>query len=304
MPQKIAPSAVKAQELAALLQGDTEVNSGEKWLSTLVQLATERVLQETLEQEQAEVLGRSRYERRGATSGYRNGYEEGTLKTAEGVLRVKVPQVRGMDTPYRSQVWAKLATTSDRLKTLIVAMFVGGMSQRDMEAALEKALGQFVLSESPVSTITHTLSQEYEAFRIRDLRGYDLAYLFIDTVYEPLRRWGSKTGGMCVWGICVDGRKVLLTLSTANSEGISGQHKHHGHPEEWWEPVEPRVPEPPMPSLRKSHGFRHTSGNRAAWMTPSWLVVSRWLSRYLRLLLHPPAQPLPRQRLQRPWRLS
>jgi hypothetical protein len=47
MPQKIAPSAVKAQELAALLQGDTEVHSGEEWLSTLVQLATERVLQET-----------------------------------------------------------------------------------------------------------------------------------------------------------------------------------------------------------------------------------------------------------------
>ena len=47
MPHKIAPSAVKAQELAALLQGDTAVNSGEEWLSTLVQLATERVLQET-----------------------------------------------------------------------------------------------------------------------------------------------------------------------------------------------------------------------------------------------------------------
>ena len=40
----------------------------------------------------------------------------------------------------------------------------------------------------------------------------------MDAVYEPLRRWGSKTGVFCVWAICVDGRKVLLTLSTANSE--------------------------------------------------------------------------------------
>ena len=47
MAKKIAPSAVKAQELTALLQGHTEMNSGEEWLSTLVQLATERVLQET-----------------------------------------------------------------------------------------------------------------------------------------------------------------------------------------------------------------------------------------------------------------
>jgi hypothetical protein len=103
MPQQIAPSAVKAQELAVLLQGDTAVNSGEEWLSTLVQLATERVRQETFEQEQVEVLGRSRSERRGAAGGYRNGDEDGTLKTAAGVLRVKVPPVRGMDTPYRSR---------------------------------------------------------------------------------------------------------------------------------------------------------------------------------------------------------
>jgi transposase-like protein len=40
----------------------------------------------------------------------------------------------------------------------------------------------------------------------------------MDTVYEPLRRWGSKTGILCVWGLCVDGRKGLLTLSTAHSE--------------------------------------------------------------------------------------
>ena len=185
-----------------------------------MQRATERVLQETLEQEQAEVLGRSRYERREAGPGYRNGDAAGTLKTAEGVLRVKVPQVRGMDMPYRSQVWAQLATTSARLKTLIVEMFVGGMSQRDIAAALEKALGQCVLSKSAVSTITDTLSQAYEAFRTRALRGYDVAYLCIDTVYEPLRRWGSKTGGMCVWGICVDGRKGLRTLSTAHSESF------------------------------------------------------------------------------------
>ena len=218
MPQKIAPSAVKAQELAALLQGHTQANNGEELLSTLVQFATERVLQEALEREQADVLGRGRYERHPAARGYRNGYEDGTLKTAEGVLRVKVPQVRGLEDTYRSQIWTNLAKTSEHLKSLIVEMFVGGMSQRDIAAALETALGQFVLSKSSVSALTETLSQEYEAFRTRDLSGYDVAYLFIDTVYEPLRRWGSKTGVLCVWGICVDGRKVLLSLSTTNSE--------------------------------------------------------------------------------------
>jgi transposase-like protein len=99
MEKKIAPSAVKAQELRAMLQGQSEVQSGEELLSLLVRLSTERVLQEALEHEQGEVLGRGRYEPRRERPGYRNGYENGTLKTAEGVLRVKVPQVRGREGP-------------------------------------------------------------------------------------------------------------------------------------------------------------------------------------------------------------
>ena len=100
----------------------------------------------------------------------------------------------------------------------MVEMDAGGLSQRDIEYSLEKALGQFVLSKSTVSELTDSLSQEYEAFRTRDLSGEEVAYLFMDAGSEPLRRWGSKTGVFCVWAICVDGRKVLLTLSTATSE--------------------------------------------------------------------------------------
>jgi transposase-like protein len=61
-----------------------------------VRLSTERVLQEAWEDEQAMALGRERYERRNRALGYRNGYESGTLKTAEGVVRVQVPQIRAM----------------------------------------------------------------------------------------------------------------------------------------------------------------------------------------------------------------
>jgi transposase-like protein len=99
MEKKIAPSERKAQEIQALMQGQLEARSGEELLSTLVRLSTERVLQEALEDEQALALGRERYERRNSALGYRNGYESGTLKTAEGVLRVQVPQSRGGEEP-------------------------------------------------------------------------------------------------------------------------------------------------------------------------------------------------------------
>ena len=119
--------------------------------------------------------------------------------------------------PYRSQLWGNIGNTSDVLKKLIVEMYVGGMSQRDIEYGL-KAVGQFVLSKSTVSEMAESLTEEYEAFRTRDLSQEPVAYLFIDTVYEPLRRWGQKTGVLCVWAICEEGRKVLLSLSSTNSE--------------------------------------------------------------------------------------
>jgi hypothetical protein len=48
-------------------------------------------------------------------------------------LRVQVPQIRGRDEPYRSQLWSQVAKTSDVLKRVIVEMYAGGLSQRDIE---------------------------------------------------------------------------------------------------------------------------------------------------------------------------
>ena len=60
MEKKIAPSARKAQEIEALIQGQLDAQSEEELLSTLVRLSTERGWQEALEEEQAVALGRGR----------------------------------------------------------------------------------------------------------------------------------------------------------------------------------------------------------------------------------------------------
>jgi transposase-like protein len=218
MGTKIAPSERKAQECAPWVEGQSATHSGEALWSARVRLSTERVLQEALAQEQTAALGRRRYERQAPPQGEQYEDEEGTVKTAAGVFRWQWPQVWGLRDPYRSQLWAALDRTSDVLSRLSVEMYAGGMSQRDIESALEKALGQCVVSKRAGSDITDRLTHAYEAFRARDLSGDDLASLCMDTVYEPLRRWGRKTGLLCVWGICVDGRQVLLSLSTAHSE--------------------------------------------------------------------------------------
>jgi hypothetical protein len=49
------------------------------------------------------------------------------------VLRVQEPQIRGRDEPYRSELWSQEAKTSEVLKRLIVEMYAGGLSRRDIE---------------------------------------------------------------------------------------------------------------------------------------------------------------------------
>jgi hypothetical protein len=84
-------------------------------------------------------LGRGRAERQATTRGYRHGDEEGTRKTAAGVRRVPVPQVRGLEAPDRSPVWPQGAQPSDRRTTRIVERGVGGRAPREMAVAFAKA---------------------------------------------------------------------------------------------------------------------------------------------------------------------
>ncbi len=60
MGQRIAPSEVKAQAIEELLKGPKEVGSEEELTSTLARLSTERIIQEALEQEQAEAYYETR----------------------------------------------------------------------------------------------------------------------------------------------------------------------------------------------------------------------------------------------------
>jgi hypothetical protein len=84
---------------------------------------------------------------------------------------VQVPQIRGREEPYRSQRWGQGAQPREVRKRLSVERYAGGLSQRDMEDSLEKALGQFVLSKRAVSELTDSLRQADEAFRTRELSG-------------------------------------------------------------------------------------------------------------------------------------
>ncbi|MQL46426.1 transposase, partial [Escherichia coli] len=91
--KKIQPSERIHHEICDLI--DNGCSQSEDLLSLLIKKSVTKIIQETLEQEIADYLGRDYYQRQPkARSGYRNGYEPKTLKTAEGKIIIDVPQLR------------------------------------------------------------------------------------------------------------------------------------------------------------------------------------------------------------------
>ena len=190
-------------------------------LSTLAQLGLKNLVQQALEQEQEDFLGRGRYERRAGEdrAGHRNGYEGATLKTAEGKVEVRLPQVRDASTAYRSKLMEFLSANSEALERLVVEMYARGLSTRDVEECFRDTdSGELMISRSAVSEITDTLWEDYRAFAERDLSEIEVEHLFVDAIYESLRRYGAKEGILCAWATTTGGRKILLHLAVGNKE--------------------------------------------------------------------------------------
>ncbi|MDP9411174.1 MAG: transposase [Actinomycetota bacterium] len=224
--RKVPPSVMVREQIEQALfsEGLDSAEEGTNLLSTLAQLGLSYLVQQALEQEQEDFLGRGHYERRQtnnkqARRGYRNGYEEAGLATAEGKVDVRVPQVRGASSPYRSKLMEFLSGNSEALERLVVEMYARGLSTRDVEECFrDEATGELLISRSAVSEITEQLWEDYRAFCERDLSEIEVEYLFLDAVYESLRRYGAKEGVLAAWCITTEGRKVLLHLAVGNKE--------------------------------------------------------------------------------------
>jgi transposase-like protein len=219
--KKIPPSERIRKERKALLEeGLREGSVFGEFLRKGMQL----MMQEMLEAEATEFLGREHYQRKAEHDcGYRANYESRKVKTAEGIVPIEIPQMRDTVVPYRSKLRKFFKGNTECLEKLTVEMYAKGLSTRDIEDALYEATGDQLLSKSSVSRVSEVLWSEYEEFQKRDLSGYDIEYLFLDAVYESVRRLaGIKEAILSAWGIRRDGRKVLLSLGLGNKESYDG----------------------------------------------------------------------------------
>ena len=220
---RIPPSKRIQKQIDELLKGNWK--DSDDLVTRLIHLGAQHLAQEMLEEEVTDYLGRGHYERRENNEehlGYRNGYRPANMDTAEGRVQLRVPQVRESPVHYRSKLVDFLRGNSDVLERLAVEMYTRGLSTRDIEDAFREVTGDMLLSRTAVSIITDRLWDDYQAFCERDLSVFEVEYLFLDAVYESLRREaGFKEGVLVAWGICRSGRKMLLHMALGNRESYT-----------------------------------------------------------------------------------
>ena len=213
--ERIPASERTREKLKAVIEG-TEKGAG---ASELVRLAARLIIEEALEGEARDVLGREYYARGAAPgAGYRNGYRTGRLDSAEGRIEYSAPQIADRATPFRSAIRELVRGRTAELEALAVEMYARGLSTRDIEALFADAEGKSLLSRTAVSEITARLWAEYEGFVSRDLAEFEIVYLFVDGIAERLHLGQPREAVLAAWGLLADGKKALLHLAPGTKE--------------------------------------------------------------------------------------
>jgi transposase-like protein len=175
------------------------------------------VLNDQIEEELEQYLGRGSYERmeEGDRGDYRNGSYVRHLLTELGDLPLKILRSREGFTTKVVEAYRRRARSIDQL---IMACFVLGMSTRKVSTALLSLLGERI-SASVVSRVAESLDEEVKRYHQRRLRE-EYRFLFFDGVV--LKQKGAakvqKKIILCVYGITWEGKKEMIDFLLATSE--------------------------------------------------------------------------------------
>ena len=217
--KKVVFSERLRRELDDVLAG---VGQEEDPIEAVARLGARLILQQALEDEVSEFVGRGRYERSGGDGViYRNGFQEpSTVQTTSGPTVIERPRVRDASKlGFESQLLGKGVARTHALEALIICSFLRGLSVRDVEAALEETFGEQVVGKSTVARVCKDTAHRYAAWCERDLSAHDLVYLYLDAIYLKLRPTDQPAEGVLVaWGITLEGQKVLLGLQLGSRE--------------------------------------------------------------------------------------
>ena len=192
-------------------------------LERLVRQRAQDFIQEILEEEVTELLGREKSKRReavDASPGYRNGYgKPRRLSMSSGTITVRRPRVRGLEERFESRVLPLFARRTKEVGALLPELYLHGLAEGDFELALRGLLGEGApLSKASIRRLRAVWNSEFEAWTQRSLADREVVYVWADGIYVKAGLERDKAALLVVMGAMRDGTKEVLAVTSGYRE--------------------------------------------------------------------------------------
>jgi putative transposase len=206
---------------------DSRKGSSVQWeqLDSWVRGQVQGFIQQVLEDEVREFLGRAKSQRRRPLSaaGYRNGYGKARRLTLScGTIAVRRPRVRECDAGFVSQVLPLFKRKSTAVEGLLPELYLHGLAHGDFELALRGLLGEGApLSGPTVARLKQKWQRELALWQTRRLADAEVVYLWVDGIYVKAGLEKDKAALLVVLAALSDGRKVVLAVTPGHRESTA-----------------------------------------------------------------------------------
>lgn len=204
-----------------------QATSSATWetLETFARAQVQDFIQQLLEDEVTELLGRPKSARRAAVDaqrGARNGHgKPRKLALMNGTITVRRPRVRDLEERFVSRLLPLFQRRTPEVSALLPELYLHGLALGDFELALRGLLGDAApLSASSLARLKATWQAQHAAWQQRDLSDVKLVYLWADGVYVKAGLEDSKAALLVLIGADAEGRKHVLAVTSGERESI------------------------------------------------------------------------------------
>ena len=180
------------------IAGPQGASSRPMWetLEGMVREKAQEFIQQIMEEEVTELLGREKSERRStvdSAEGYRNGYgKPRRLAMSSGTITLRRPRVRGVEERFESRVLPLFARRTKELGALLPELYLHGLAEGDFELAMRGLLGEGApLSKSSIRRLRAGWTAEFEEWSQRRLEGREVVYVWAG---RDLREGRARAG--------------------------------------------------------------------------------------------------------------
>lgn len=204
-----------------------QATSSATWetLEAFARAQVQDFIQQLLEDEVTELLGRPKSARRAAVDappGARNGHgKPRRLALMNGTITVQRPRVRDLEERFVSRLLPLFQRRTPEVSALLPELYLHGLALGDFELALRGLLGDAApLSASSLARLKATWQAQHAAWQQRDLSDVKLVYLWADGVYVKAGLEDSKAALLVLIGADAEGRKQVLAVTSGERESI------------------------------------------------------------------------------------